>query len=529
MTVRRLMMVLACSAALGLGCGESASGGDDGSSAGPGGKADDADSGAQGLQRRGDQNPYADLDPDFERLWHGDLMAEMAELVQTGRAHAADAKARAELHERWYEHYLQLGERKAAGERLSRSERKDFEAYERVFDNFPARDNEAWAGRAVHQKNHGCFTASFRTVEEIPDEVQKGLFVPGMAFDAVVRFSNGAPRYVHDFDPSSHGMAVKLLPDGVELDASAAEMNEATVFNMANVDFPVAFMFDPVQYRKTIELTSPDFEAVRADLGYDLSQLRVAAEALLLGNDDNGFDLRTVLLALAVNGKIIYNPLFQRYNSMSVFRLGTQDDPEKTAVKYLLEPCERELQRRSERGTDAWAEWTRKPHFQLPGFLDVLPDLGIPLLVQFDLDDRPDYLAEHARETLDGGDFCFQLRVQPFVDEANTPVEDPTVTWISSEDDRERLDFAASIVPASIIEPTPVDFDDRAVSDPIKVAEIVIHRQEVDTLTCEDLSFSVWDNVPVAHKPMGIANRMRWFAYRDSKHNRDEINGRPAQ
>ena len=526
---RRWTRWIVGSAVLVIGCGGPDSMQAPGTgTAGPGGKADDVGE-ADGLQPRDDDNPYADLDPDFENLWHDDLMAEMAELVLTGRTHAEDARARAELHERWYEAYLDLGERKAAGERLRRSERKDLAAYERVFDNFPARDNEAWAGRAVHQKNHGCFTASFETVDDIPPDLQKGLFVPGQAFDAVVRFSNGAPRYVHDFDPSSHGMAVKLLPQGLGFDASAPDMNDQTVLNLANVDFPVAFMFDPVQYRRTIELTSPDFDDVRADIGYDLSQLRVGAEALLLGNEDNGLDLRTLLLALGVNGKIIYNPLFQRYNSMSVFRLGSQDDPDKTAVKYLLEPCERELDRRFDQGTDAWAEWTREPHFQLPGFLDVLPDLDIPLLVQLDLDDRPDYLAEHARQTLDDGDFCFQLQVQPFIDETNTPVEDPTVYWLNSEEDRERFSFAGRIVPESIIEPTPVDFAEREVSNPVKVAEVTVRRSELEAATCEDLSFSVWDNVPQAHKPMGIANRMRWFAYRNSKENRDSINQRPPQ
>ena len=51
------------------------------------------------------------------------------------------------------------------------------------------------AGRLQHQKSHGCVTAKLTVDRNISKEFQYGIFSnPGMVYDTIVRFSNGAQK-----------------------------------------------------------------------------------------------------------------------------------------------------------------------------------------------------------------------------------------------------------------------------------------------------------------------------------------------
>jgi len=301
----------------------------------------------------------------------------------------------------------------------------------------------------------------------------------------------------------------------------AEKINKSTKLNISNVNFPVAFMFEPEQYRKTTKLNLPNYQDPREVLKYNINQLRTAAEGIILGNSQKPLDIRTALLALGVNGKIIYNPLYQSYNSMSSFRLGESDDPGKTAVKYIIEPCEKEMRRPN--AAEFSADWTRKPHFNIPKPIQwLVKDPSIPGHIRTELEKRPNYLTEITRETLNAGDFCFDFKLQPFVDHKNTPVEDPSVLWVSSEDERSYWSGLAKNIPESSLRPAAIEV--RKVSEPITVAKLNLTKTLVSNDVCEDLQFTVWENVPDVHKPLGVSNRMRWFAYRASFDTRSSLN-----
>jgi hypothetical protein len=68
--------------------------------------------------------------------------------------------------------------------------------------------------RDAHPKTIGLVKATFTISNACPDELQYGVFAaPGRTFDAMIRFSNGAPTMQHDLAFDVRGMAVKLTRD----------------------------------------------------------------------------------------------------------------------------------------------------------------------------------------------------------------------------------------------------------------------------------------------------------------------------
>jgi hypothetical protein len=107
-----------------------------------------------------------------------------------------------------------------------------------------------------------------------------------------------------------------------------------------------------------------------------------------------------------------------------------------------------------------------------------------------------DYLREEMLARLRRGDVAFDLYLQPFVSESRTPIEDFGVTW------REK------------------------VSPPVRVARLVIPRQDVDAaegrareLAIDQLSFNPWYTTG-EFRPLGNMNRARRVAYRASSGHR---------
>lgn len=74
--------------------------------------------------------------------------------------------------------------------------------------------------RGVHPKSHGCVKAFFEIREDVPQDLQVGLFSrPGARYEAWVRYSNASVRVAHDREDDkegSRGMAIKVM--GVEGD-----------------------------------------------------------------------------------------------------------------------------------------------------------------------------------------------------------------------------------------------------------------------------------------------------------------------
>ncbi|MCA9492330.1 MAG: hypothetical protein KC621_20495, partial [Myxococcales bacterium] len=102
---------------------------------------------------------------------------------------------------------------------------------------------------------------------------------------------------------------------------------------------------------------------------------------------------------------------------------------------------------------------------------------------------RPDHYGPDLAGRLRAGDLVLALKVQRFVDEASTPIEDPTVRWTSPWE---------------------------------QVATLTLPRQDLDddrgrrlAALVEQLSFDPW-HAPTAFRPLGQLMRARNVAYRES-------------
>jgi hypothetical protein len=102
--------------------------------------------------------------------------------------------------------------------------------------------------RGVHPKSHGCVSARFEILPELPSELRVGLFAtPGRKFRAWIRYSNASVRVGPDTDDEgkhgSRGMAIKvmdaggetLLPDRGEVNQDFLMINQPS-FAFANLE-----------------------------------------------------------------------------------------------------------------------------------------------------------------------------------------------------------------------------------------------------------------------------------------------------
>lgn len=75
--------------------------------------------------------------------------------------------------------------------------------------------------RGVHPKSHGCVSARFEVLRDLPEKYRVGLFArPGRKFRSWIRYSNASVRVGPDTDAQgkhgSRGMALKILDVGDE-------------------------------------------------------------------------------------------------------------------------------------------------------------------------------------------------------------------------------------------------------------------------------------------------------------------------
>lgn len=172
------------------------------------------------------------------------------------------------------------------------------------------------ARRDVHSKSTGCMRAEFRVNTYLPDNLAKGVFIPGRVYQALIRFSNGSgdPRQQSDSHNDGRGMAIKLL----DVPGKKILENEehAATQDFVMINHPIFFTNDPHTYLTLIQKAS----------GNLLTKLTIPFN---LG-------LRGTQLFKELNSGKISNPLQIRYYSASAFQLGT--GPGRQAVKFSVEP-----------------------------------------------------------------------------------------------------------------------------------------------------------------------------------------------
>jgi hypothetical protein len=107
-------------------------------------------------------------------------------------------------------------------------------------------------------------------------------------------------------------------------------------------------------------------------------------------------------------------------------------------------------------------------------------------------DDHHDHLSRDIAARAAQRPLAFDFRIQAFVDEARTPIEDPTVEWTEA------------VAPWVTVGRLDIPVQDPASERGRKVAAYI-----------ETLSFDPW-HAPAEFRPLGIVMRARAAAYRDS-------------
>jgi hypothetical protein len=170
--------------------------------------------------------------------------------------------------------------------------------------------------RDAHPKAHGCVHAEFRIVDHLDLPLAQGVFKPGVAYPAYIRFSNGNPDPKRpDAKRDVRGMAIKLL--NVFGEKILPDERDAQTQDFILVNHPVFFMDDPAGYLKMMQALSSSVP---------LAMLR---QLLALG-------FKGTLRVAAMTWSKIASPLEATYWSQVPYRLG--DGSYKHAVKYRVRP-----------------------------------------------------------------------------------------------------------------------------------------------------------------------------------------------
>jgi len=296
--------------------------------------------------------------------------------------------------------------------------------------------------RDAHPKAHGCVRAELHVMDTLPEGLAKGIFIPGKTYQAWIRFSNGSKDATQaDIKGDARGMAIKVL--GVPGKKLLEDEDQATTQDFIMISHPVFFANDPRRYLSLITKASSDSFSKNLLIPFALG-------------------LKGTLIARKTTRKKISNPLQTRYWSMVPYQLGTGSD--RQAIKYSARSC------------------SATP--------DPTPD-----------NPKHDFLRDALRTTLQKGEACMELLVQPRTSRSMS-VEDSMTEW----------------------KETKAPF--------YEVAAIRIPQQTFDTADqngfCEDLSFSPWHAIP-EHRPLGVTNRLRKVIYDRISRVRHEMNSAKRQ
>jgi catalase len=252
--------------------------------------------------------------------------------------------------------------------------------------------------RDAHAKAHGCLVAEFKVRDDLPREMRTGVFIPGHAYKAWIRFSNGNAAIQPDDVKDARGMAIKLMGVRGQKLLTSADERDALTQDFLMINHPVFFNRDPAEYETFIR-----YQADGSEFGY-----------FLQGMNPANWKLRELVIGSQVLGRIA-NPLDAQYYSMTAYALGVdpsskvQPPTYRHAMKYSARSC-------------------------------TPPDHRSP-------DTRnEDYLRRSLAEHLAQADGCFEFLVQVQDPTKEMPIEDPTVRW--SEKDAPFQKVATIRIPA---------------------------------------------------------------------------------
>jgi len=230
--------------------------------------------------------------------------------------------------------------------------------------------------RGQHAKTTGCVTAEFCIANNVPSDLQYGVFrQAGRPFNAIVRFSNSEDTFEKDSVGTARGLAIKLV-DVVGTRAVPGDDNNTQDFLM--IDHPVFPFPDPKAYVEVIS---------RRDIPL-IGKVVAGAHLFLFERDE--LKIRNDIV-----GKLVLNPLEIQYWSVAPFWLGPATNEGGHAVKYSA----------------VSHQAGRTP---TPDHPESLPE---------------DYLTRALARDLQSQEAVFDFRVQRQTHALEMPVEDVSAKW----------------------------------------------------------------------------------------------------
>ncbi len=288
--------------------------------------------------------------------------------------------------------------------------------------------------RALHAKGNLGVEAQFTVLADLPLELRQGLFAKPCTYRAYVRYSNGSGARQHDRKPDVRGIAIKVL--GVPGKKVIVGMEDATTQDFLLIRTSSTPFRDADAFVDFVAMAEkPLFLLPKLLFRFGLFDGIALLKKLL-----HGLKLPTMTLASTA------------YFSALPIQFGAY------AARCALFP--QDVPTPAPKGSS------------------------------------PDQLGEGLAERLKGDAVSYDFRVQLFVNEAETPIEDASVDWPES------------------------------VSPYVTVARLIIPAQDASSARgqrvsdrVEALSFDPWHAL-VEHKPLGNMMRARNHAYRLSTQER---------
>jgi Catalase len=236
----------------------------------------------------------------------------------------------------------------------------------------------------VHVKTHGCASAEFRVLPNLPLELAQGIFQHARTFSAMVRFSNSSNQPQADLIPDGRGLAIKVFEvGGVHLDSGEQDIRTQ---DFVMVNHPVFFARNVKDFLRLEEVIVSSND----------NPLAVVTEGLT-GGDWNPlhWHWREAASAIRIASHLPAHPASNTYYSMAPIRHGQY------VAKYRIRPAG-----------------------NLPGHW---MDLASRLATQ------PDALRLMLDETLRSQQLLFEFQVQLRTSAESMPIEDATIEWPESE------------------------------------------------------------------------------------------------
>jgi catalase len=236
----------------------------------------------------------------------------------------------------------------------------------------------------VHVKPHGCASAEFRVLPNLPLELAQGIFQHPRTLSAMVRFSNSANQPQADFIPDGRGLAIKVFEvDGERLDSGEHDIRTQ---DFVMVNHPVFFARNVKDFLRVEEVLVSSND----------NPLSMVTEGLT-GGDWNplNWHWREAVTAIRIASHLPAHPASNTYYSMAPIRYGQY------VAKYRIRPA-----------GDQPGHWM---------------DLASRLATQ------PDALRLMLEETLRSQQLLFEFQVQLRTSAESMPVEDATIEWPESE------------------------------------------------------------------------------------------------